>query len=343
MTNSFSSNNKFISKLHQKFASVTYKNIVPEVKKNVFYNLKHLKIGKSISELRNYNMNSKNAIVVGGGPSLRKIDQIKTLKKYAKKFIIISCDGSLFYLLSNKIVPDLVVTLDPHPTRIIRWFGDKTLNLKKIKKDNYFSRQDIEKKFNNELKSNKKITKLFDHYSKKLKIALCTSSSKMVVQRLKNSNAKLFWWNPFLDDPKKKGSLTKSIYKKNKFPIINSGGNVGAAAWMMADSLFNCKKIALIGMDFSYYIDTPIESTQYYDILKSIFKKKDINIFFSKIYNPKLKKYFFSDYVYIWYKKCFLEMVRNTESKTYNCTKGGILFGKNIKLQTLNEFCKKGI
>ena len=54
------------------------------------------------------------------------------IKKFRKKFYLIACDGALYYLLNKKIIPDLVVTLDPHPSRIVRWFGDKTLNLKTI-------------------------------------------------------------------------------------------------------------------------------------------------------------------------------------------------------------------
>ena len=326
--------------MHKKIATVTFNKIIPEVKRNVFYNFNFSHIGKSVAELRDFNFNSKNAIVIGGGPSLRRNDQIKVLKKYAKKFIIISCDGSLFYLLSNGIIPDLVVTLDPHPTRIVRWFGDKNLTKKKLKKDNYFARQDIEKKFNDEIKSNNEIIRLFDKNCKKLKIALCTSSPKSVVDRLIKSKTKIFWWNPFLDDPNKNNSLTKKIYKMNKFPIINTGGNVGAAAWMLADSLFNCKKIALLGMDFSYYLDTPISATQYYDVLEKVFKKENVKYFFSKIYNPNLNKYFYSDHVYMWYKKCLLEMINNTKSKTTNCTGGGILFGKMIRWTQLSEFCK---
>ena len=58
----------------------------------------------------NYNNKNKNAIIIGAGPSLRRHDQIKILKKYHKKFIVIACDGSLFYLLSNKDIR-LVTTL----------------------------------------------------------------------------------------------------------------------------------------------------------------------------------------------------------------------------------------
>ena len=84
----------------------------------------------------------------------------------------------MFYLLSNNIIPDLVITFDPHPSRVIRWFGDLQLNEKSIKKDDYFARQDLEIMFNNELKMNSKIIKLFNKFSKKIKIAIGTSSSK---------------------------------------------------------------------------------------------------------------------------------------------------------------------
>ena len=339
ISNQLTSGTKFFNKLKSKISNITYQSLAASVLKNVKYNKKFLKKGHSIKKLLNYNNKKKNAIIIGAGPSLRRHDQIKILKKYHKKFIVIACDGSLFYLLSNKIIPDLVVTFDPHPSRVIRWFGDLSLNKKKIKKDDYFSRQDLEIMFNDEIKMNKKIINLFNKNSKKINIALGTSSSKSVVQRLIKSKSKLYWWNPFLDDPDKKNSTTKKIYNINKLPIINTGGNVGSTAWMLAESLFGCKKIGMLGMDFAYYLDTPVESTQYYDRLIKFVDKKNLKKFYSKVYNPKIKKYFYTDYVYSWYLKCFLEMVKYTKSITYNCTCGGIIFGKSIKWTTLKKFC----
>ena len=339
-TVSVSSNSKFFNKIRNKISGITYKSLASSVLRNVKFNKKFLKEGSSIKKLLEYNNENKNAIVVGAGPSLRRHDQIKILKKYHKKFIIIACDGSLFYLLNNKIIPDLVVTFDPHPTRVVRWFGDLSLTKKKIKKDDYFSRQDLETMFNDEIKINKRIISLFNKYAKKINIAIGTSSSKNVVKRLVSSKSKLYWWNPFLDEPEKKRSITRKIYKINRLPIINTGGNVGSTAWMLAESLFRCKKIALLGMDFAYYLDTPLKSTQYYDRLKKFTNKNNIKKFYTKVYNPNLKKSFYTDYVYSWYKKCFLEMIKNTNSITYNCTKGGIIFGKSIKWTSLKNFCK---
>lgn len=133
-TVSFSSNSKFFNKIRNKISGITYKSLASSVLRNVKFNKKFLKEGSSIKKLLEYNNENKNAIVVGAGPSLRRHDQIKILKKYHKKFIIIACDGSLFYLLNNKIIPDLVVTFDPHPTRVVRWFGDLSLTKKKNKK-----------------------------------------------------------------------------------------------------------------------------------------------------------------------------------------------------------------
>ena len=43
--------------------------------------------------------------------------------------------------------------------------------------------------------------------------SLGTSSSKKVVKRLMSTQADLYWWNPLLDDPKMKNSVSKKIYK----------------------------------------------------------------------------------------------------------------------------------
>ena len=265
----------FFQKLQKKIRTITNESLSKEIYKNILRNSKIAKKHFSIKELKDKNFNnSKVALVVAGGPSLRKKDFRNTIIKYRKKFHIICAEGTLFYLLEKKIIPDLVVTLDPHKKRIVRWFGDKNLTKKDLKKDDYYRRQDLDLKFRNEISTNKKILNYTTKYGKLLNVAPCTSSSFLVVKRLEEMKSKLFWWNPFLDEPKKKNSLSKKIYKLNKLPLINGIGNVGSACWMMAESVFKFKKIVLIGMDCSYYIDTPIKATQYYDILIKTFGKK---------------------------------------------------------------------
>jgi len=335
----------FFNKIQKKIKSITSKSLVAEIEKNINFNIRKKKIDKSIIELKNFSFKKKSkiALVVSGGPSLRKNNFIPTIKKYKKKIIIICADGSLFYLLENNIIPDLVVTLDPHKTRIVRWFGDKKLTNKNLKKDNYFRRQDIDKKLNKEILINKKILKLTEKFGKYLNIAICTSSSKRVVDRLKEIKSNLYWWHPYLDDPKKINSLTKKIYKKKKLPILNSFGNVGSACWVFAETVLQCKKILLIGMDCSYYLDTPIKSTQYYDVLLKSFGKKNIEKFYLKIKNPFIKKYFYTDHIYYWYKNLLLAAIKSSKSKTFNCSNAGILFEKPIIVAKLKPFLEKNV
>ena len=323
----------------------TFKSVSRATIANAKSNQKYLKKGKSIRKIKEFKFKKKSttALIVSGGPSLRIVNHLKQIKNHEEKIIIISTDGSLFYLLENKIIPDLVVSLDPHPTRILRWFGDKNLNKKKLKKDNYFRSQDIDIKFKNEINTNKKVLSLTKKFGKKLNIALCTSAPENVVKRLVEIKSNIFWWNPFLDNPEAKGSLSQTLFNLNQLPLINSGGNVGSASWMIAANVINCKNIGMIGMDFSYYMNTKIQQTQYYGILKKTFGIKYINKFYKKIYNPIYRKYFYTDYVYNWYKNIFLEMISCSKNNTINCTEGGVLFGKNIKNMKLKDFLKKYI
>ena len=331
----------FFQKIQKKLKKTTDKSLIKELLKNIYRNSKITNNHFSIRKLKSENFGrGRVALVISGGPSLRRNNHIKIIKKHRKKLNIICADGSLFYLLENNILPDLVVTLDPHKTRIVRWFGDKNLKKKDIQKDDYFKRQEIDIKFRNELKINKKILKLTKKFGKKLNILACTSSSESVVKRLLEIKAKIYWWNPFIDDPKKKNSLSKKIFKLNKLPLINSLGNVGSACWVIADSVLDCKKIVLIGLDCAYYPETPLKSTQYYDVLIKIFGVKNIKKFYKKIFNPKIKKYFFTDYVYFWYKTLLLGAIKETQSKTYNCTNGGILYEKPVIVIKLEKFAK---
>ena len=335
----------FFKKIQINLPKLTFQSVQKITLNNARKNFKFLNKGKSIIKIRNYSFkkNSKNALIVSGGPSLRIINHIKQIKKYEKKLIIICTDGSLFYLLENNIIPDLVVCLDPHPTRIIRWFGDENLDKKKLQDDDYFRSQDIDVKFKNEIRTNKKILFLTKKFGKRINIALCTSAPENVVKRLIKIKSKIFWWNPFLDDDDKKGSLSEKLFKINNLPLINSGGNVGSACWMIAANVLNCKNIGMIGMDFAYYENTKLQQTQYYGILKKNFGPRYIKKFYKKIFNPIYKKYFYTDYVYNWYKDIFLDMISDNKNNTVNCTEGGILFGKNIKNMKLKYFLKNYI
>jgi hypothetical protein len=306
--------------------------------------LKHAKenlpyIKNTLFDLNDKRGNIDSAIVVSAGPSLHMRNTAKAILESKFKGAIISADGALYYCLRNGLIPDYVLTVDSHPTRIIRAFGDP--DLREPPHDNYFRRQDLDPALNrNEIERNKEIIELLNKYGRKIKLIISTSVTPKITKRCLDANMGLYWWNPIYDDYQKKNSITKRIYNLTRVPCMSTGGNVGTSAWVFASAVLGIKKIALVGMDLGYHPDTPLQRTQYYYELQEIFKD-NVGDGFIKIYNPYLKEFWYTDPAYFWYRESFLELVQRTESKTYNCTEGGILFGKGIKFIRLKEFLEK--
>ena len=143
------------------------------------------------------------------------------------------------------------------------------------------------------------------------------------------------------DEPSDPESITRKIYDLNGFPCLNAGGNVGSACWMMSDAVLGKRHVALTGVDFSYYADTPYSKTQYYHEAVDLVGEENLDSIFMHIFNPHLKASFYTDPAYMWYRNCFLEMAKEAECITYNCTEGGILFGENILFVPLESFLNR--
>ncbi len=311
---------------------------------NAERNQQFLHHGQSLVALRNQSLAEGNqCIVIAAGPSIKRQDPLSILKKTDYNGAIIVTDSALFYCLRNKIIPDLVVTLDPHAKRIVRWFGDPNLTKKDIIADDYFRRQDMDEAFANEWQVNEEILTLLDKYGKDIKIALSTSASSAVVNRAIDSEMQIYWWNPMYDDPEQENSVTGGLYQRNKLPCVNAGGNVGTACWMMAHAVHNKKQVAITGMDFGYYDDTPYEKTQYYKEAVALFGQEQLENYFVRVFNPHENRWFYTDPAYMWYRECLFDLLPEADCMTYNCTEGGIVFGENIDYLPLHKFLTCGV
>ncbi len=110
---------------------------------NTHKNLKYLGQGLSLRELRSAPLGEGDqAVIIAAGPSLHKTNVACNLNSAGYKGAIVVPDSAMLYCLRNEIVPDLVVTVDPHAKRIIRWFGDLSLTKADLAADDYFSRQE---------------------------------------------------------------------------------------------------------------------------------------------------------------------------------------------------------
>lgn len=299
-------------------------------------------VNKTVSDLRDRIKSTSNAaIVVAAGPSVKRQNLLEKLRVSDFQGLIIVADSALAPCLRLDIVPDIVVSVDPHD-RILRWFGDPDLTPEKQGEDDYFRRQDMSDWVaQNELRANQETLALLNRYGDQVVAALATCAAKGVPQRCLESGMEMYWWNPMYDDYDLPDSLTRKVYSETKAPCINAGGNVGTSAWVLAHSILGIEHVALLGMDFAYYSDTPYARTQYYDRLLELFPEEKLEEIFIHLHNPYLGADFYTDPAYFWYRDVFLEMSVDAPCQTYNCTEGGILFGDNIEFIPLEEFAKR--
>jgi hypothetical protein len=306
---------------------------------NAQENLEFLSQGKSLSALRNASIGEGDcAVIVAAGPSLHRNNVAQQLLVHRFDGAVIATDSAMRYCLRHGVLPDLVVSLDPHPKRIVRWFGDPNLKVSDLAADDYFCRQDMDEAFADEMRANEEILELLERHGKQIRLALSTSTAPVVAQRALQSGMQVFWWNPMYDDPETTDSLTRKLFTINGLPCVNAGGNVGAACWMMADAVLGKQHVALTGVDFSYYDGTPYRNTQYYHEAVALVGEENLDSLFARIFNPKLGQWFYTDPAYLWYRNVFLEMARDADCVTYNCTEGGILFGDGIEFVPLRDF-----
>lgn len=308
--------------------------------RNAALNRERILAGQSVLALRDTPlMAGDSAIVLAAGPSLHRQDVASQLKMSGFTGPIIATESGMAYCFRNGIVPDLIVTLDPHAERIVRWFGDPRLTRERLDSDDYFSRQDMDPAFKlNQLRSNEELLRLVNQHGPRMRAAIASSASTAVADRVYESRMGAYWWNPFYDDYELPDSITRKIHESNGLPCLNAGGNVGSAAWVIAHAVLEKKRIALLGMDFGYYADTPYEQTQYYYEILGLVGAERLDEVFVHIHNPHVGADFYTDPAYLWYRDSFLQMAQQADCETFNCTGGGILFGDGVQVSTLGDF-----
>ena len=323
--------------LIQKIPSLTQTKSIPMALENTRNNLPFTKL-----TVRDINISLQNdsetAIVIASGPSLHRQNPVESILNTHYSGTIVCADGALPYCLRHGLIPDFVVTLDPHPTRIVRWFGDPDLNNSDLEQDDYFRRQDLDPHMEEqELERNSELINLLNRNASNIKCIIASCASQKVRNRCIESGMDLYWWNPLYDDIDVSNSITRQVYDMNHCPCLATGGNTGSAAWVFTNTILKKKHIALVGMDFGYAPGTPLSKTQYYKEALDLFGDKVLDAFIN-IYNPHTKEDWFTDPAYYWYREIMLDMIRDAPSRTYNCTQGGTLFDDDLPFVDLSDF-----
>jgi hypothetical protein len=302
-------------------------NIIRKNALNVWYgewvtnfslNLENIWKDNSASELIKQ-QNSKFAIVIGRGPSIKKNNHLEILAKSNFGGAIICADGALPNVLRAGITPDK--------------FNLFTLTI---------DAQENQKKLYEE-----PITKKL---GKDVKCILSTTANPNVYMEAKKSGLKIYWIHTLFDYDENKrsfnkiqGIMSKAKNKDKKIPAIQTGANVGTSAWVVAWSILRCKHVGLIGMDMGYDGNTPWNEINYHGnpIPKDIdpesmsFKRA-----YTTVYNPDFDCYCKQDPLFLYYCNALKEFIKKTQHdiETINATEGGALYGEGIKCMKLKDF-----
>jgi Protein of unknown function DUF115 len=294
-------------------------------------------IGASVRELADRPLGDGDAaVVIAAGPSLHRRQSLERLREAGFRGTVVAVDGALGACLRAGVVPHVVVTADPHGERIVRWFGDPALTAPAA--DDYFRRQEMDPVHaRDEVAANRALVELVDRHGPRLTVAVATCAAPAVVARCRAAGMSLYWWNAALDETDRPGSLSARLERANGLPCYNGGGNVGTAAWCLTHHVLGKRRIALLGMDFSYVPGTDPTKTQYYPELRALLGDRFAEGYI-RLESPFDGETWFTDPAYYWFRDVFLEMAQETDSETVNCTEGGILHGERVPMVALDDF-----
>lgn len=293
---------------------------------NTKRNLDQLKYCQSIKDIQ---PRPGKCLIVSAGPSLYRQRSLTKLNGY--KGTMVAVDGGYIQCLKAGVIPDYIITIDPHPTRIVRWFGDPALE-ENSKDDDYFERQDLDVSFReNALETNKDNIKLVDRFNQSRLVIACSAPQNVVGRTF---HMKRYWFAPLVDDPDEDG-LTRQMVDLTGVPAMNSGGTAGNCAWVFAYSVLNSKDIACVGMDYGYYMDTPLNQTQEWNMLKDHDTPEQ--------YFPEEEGYWGkarTSPTYSWYRQNLRDLMKANDGRITNCTEGGLLTGFRVENRGLDEWLK---
>lgn len=309
-------------------------SLAPMWIKNTAHNINLIKEGNDIKELHN-KYKGKPAIVIGAGPSLYDNasghpNHLELIKEYADDF-----DGPI--LIADRLLGqcidielgDYVCIVDGSHKIYDLFFDNDT-----VRAYNDISKYECDP-VGHVLEKQKHIQSDFDMHA-----VMATSVNKEVMSIWERES---YYFVPSIPQevlPNATSIMCEFTGKSD----INAGGNCGMLAWNMA-TYMGCTEIAMVGMDLSYKIDTPIEETQSYKSYIGQLGEEHVHEAFRIGKHPFFKTPYRTDYVYETFITTAIVWIKAFQDRgictTYNCTEGGAIHGKGVEYMYLQEFLDK--
>lgn len=283
--------------------------------RHIRYNESHFGFKNTLYDLTGPNVPRLNAkaLVLGAGPGFKRfgLEDLRLILSAKKPPRVLACDGALPLLEQLDYPPDCVVSVDAHPVVA-----------------NFYRRA-------RKILSSGKTTAI-----------LATSIHRDVVNECLDAGARVEWFQPFpkQEENTRRPELNMEPYRRENIVTVNTGGNVGTTAYLMACMLFRCRPVGLMGLEFAWSDDTPYSDTQYW---KELIRITSGNVpraesLFRKIKNPRDGLWYIADPVYYYYAQTFAEiwetLPKDVQEATYNLTPQGILDAEGLKFVSAKEF-----
>jgi hypothetical protein len=290
-------------------------------------NIWNEKSAKVLNPTSNNNFKKENnsAIVIGRGPSINKFEHLKLLAESNFQGNIVCCDGKLADALNAGVTPDkfpkfYVVTIDPYPN--------------------------IKKHYEHEI---------IESYGSKIKGMFTILTDPNVVEKARQKGIQIHWLHSLFDyneGVKSFNNLSAMMIRaknnEHKLPAIQTGGNVGTAAWFTAWQILKCTTVTLIGINHGWEETDSWETIIYHNNKEEISEgvNQDSEVFqklYKKIYNPDFDCNCILDPLFQFYSEALKEFIERSpkEITTINATEGGSIFGNRIESMKFSDFLRE--
>ena len=324
IVDSYSKSTKNQSKIEQVFEKNHYKSNYKNWVKYFSLNINDIWNESSARDLdpssnSNYDPAQHSAIVIGAGPSIKKKKHLEMLAESNYQGNIVCTDRSLIPCLKAGITPDKfpnfnVVTIDPLEL-LKKFYDDEIVN----------------------------------RYGEKINGVFSTVISPVTVDIARKAGIKIHWLHSLFDYDEGEKSfnqisalIVRAKSHINGLPAIQTGGNVGTAAWFVSWQILKCSTVGLIVINHGWD-----EDDSWDEILAHSNAPKDIDrttsqfqTLYPKIYNPDFDCYCIQDQTYQYYSNALKEFISRSPEwvKTINATEGGCIFGKRIISRPFKDF-----
>jgi len=273
---------------------------------------------------------SRPAIIIGRGPSIKKNKHLELLAKSNFDGSIICSDGALISVLKSGITPDkfkkfYVVTIDPYPYAA-KFYDDEIVK----------------------------------QYGSKINGIFTVLSNPNTLLFARKAGIKVHWIHSLFDynESKKSFNETSALMVRaknhsNGLPAIQTGGNVGTSSWFIAWKILLCNVVGLIGINHAWEENDSIEKILTHGRnLDPERNHESVNIdenspafkkLFKKVYNPEFNCTGIVDPLFQFYSSGLKEFISRSPLwvNTVNATEGGVIFGDRITCMKFQDFLHK--